>query len=310
MDRQNDSAMTEGTTVPPKRTAKDSVFCDLFRDPENLLELYRCLHPEDTTATVNDLGNVTLRNVLVDDQYNDLGFTVRDRQLILLEAQSTWSANIVLRILMYLTETWNAALVSENLYSTVPVHLPKPELYVLYTGDRKDRPEWLSLAETYFDGDNTYLEVKVRMLYGDGSVDGILNQYVLFTKVFDEQVRLYGRTEKAVAETIRICREVGALEKYLASHEREVVRIMTSLFDQDHVTKNYVAEEKRLSRALGRAEGRTEGRAEGEEKKAMENAFRMRDMGFDNSIIAQVVNVSLTKLQSWFKDSSTSMPQA
>ena len=39
MDRQNDSAMTEGTTVPPKRTAKDSVFCDLFRDPENLLEL-------------------------------------------------------------------------------------------------------------------------------------------------------------------------------------------------------------------------------------------------------------------------------
>ena len=302
--------MTEGTTVLPKRTAKDSVFCDLFRDPENLLELYRCLHPEDTTVTVNDLGNVTLRNILVDDQYNDLGFTVRDRQLILLEAQSTWSANIVLRILMYLTETWNAALVNENLYSTVPVHLPKPELYVLYTGDRKERPEWLSLADTYFDGDDTYLEVRVRMLYGDGSVDGILNQYVLFTKVFDEQVRLYGRTEKAVAETIRICREAGALEKYLASHEREVVRIMTSLFDQDHVTKNYVAEEKRLSRALGRAEGRTEGRAEGEEKKAMENAFRMRDMGFDNSIIAQVVNVSLTKLQSWFKDSSTSMPQA
>ena len=160
MNQQNERPITEGTEVPPKRTAKDSVFCDLFQDPENLLELYRCLHPEDTTATVNDLGNVTLRNILVEDQYNDLGFTVRDKQLILLEAQSTWSANIVLRILMYLTESWNAALIHDNLYSTVPVHLPKPELYVLYTGDRKVRPEWLSLADTYFDGDDTYLEVR------------------------------------------------------------------------------------------------------------------------------------------------------
>ena len=302
MGQQNERPITEGTEVPSKRTAKDSVFCDLFQDPENLLELYRCLHPEDTTVTVNDLGNVTLRNILVEDQYNDLGFTVRDKQLILLEAQSTWSANIVLRILMYLTETWNAALIHDNLYSTVPVRLTKPELYVLYTGSRKDRPEWLSLADTYFDGDDTYLEVRVRMLYGDGSVDGILNQYVVFTKVLDEQVRLYGRTEKAIAETVRVCREAGALEKYLASHEREVVRIMTSLFDQDHVTKVYWEEKQRQSRA--------EGRAEGEEKNARENAFRMRDMGFDNSVIAQVVNVSLSKLQSWFSDSPTSMPQS
>lgn len=57
-------------------------------------------------------------------------------------------------------------------------------------------------------------------------------------------------------------------------------------------------------RAEGIATGRAEGEAKGEEKKARESAFRMRDMGFDNSIIAQVVNVSLTKLQSWFSESS------
>ena len=66
--------VTEGTETIPQRTAKDSVFCDLFQDPENLLELYRCLHPEDTDAAVEDLGNVTLRNILVEDQYNDPGF--------------------------------------------------------------------------------------------------------------------------------------------------------------------------------------------------------------------------------------------
>ena len=89
------------------------------------------------------------------------------------------------------------------------------------------------------------------MLYGDGSVNGILNQYVLFTKVLDEQVRLYGRTEKAIAETVRVCKEAGALEKYLASHEREVVRIMTSLFSQEHVTKTYGEEKLRQGRAEG-----------------------------------------------------------
>ena len=121
MELQNETKpITEGTEAVPQRTAKDSVFCDLFQDPENLLELYRCLHPEDTDATVEDLGNVTLRNILVEDQYNDLGFTIRDRQLILLEAQSTWSANIVLRILLYLADTWNAHIVKYNcnLYGT------------------------------------------------------------------------------------------------------------------------------------------------------------------------------------------------
>lgn len=33
-----------------RRTAKDSVFCDLFRDKRYLLQLYQALHPEDTEA--------------------------------------------------------------------------------------------------------------------------------------------------------------------------------------------------------------------------------------------------------------------
>ena len=299
MESQNEiKSITEGTETVPQRTAKDSVFCDLFQDPENLLELYRCLHPEDTGATVEDLGNVTLRNILVEDQYNDLGFTVRDRQLILLEAQSTWSANIVLRILLYLADTWNAHIVKYNcnLYGTKPPALPKPELYVLYTGSRKERPEWISLADTLFDGDRTFLDVRVRMLYGDGSVNGILNQYVVFTKIIDEQSRIYGRTQKAVEETIRLCRQAGALEKYLTSHEREVVRIMTTLFSQEYVTNAYVAEVREEGRAEGRAEGRLD------EKK--ETAFRMKAMGSDNSFIASVLDISQNIVQGWFADSS------
>lgn len=34
-----------------KRTIKDSVFTDLFRDTKYLIQLYRTLHPEDQKTT-------------------------------------------------------------------------------------------------------------------------------------------------------------------------------------------------------------------------------------------------------------------
>ncbi|MCR4605240.1 MAG: hypothetical protein K5639_04490 [Eubacterium sp.] len=72
-----------------KITVKDSVFSDFFGMPENLFELYKTLHPEDNESVIDDLKDVTIKNVLVNDLYNDLGFRVRDRLLILIEAQST-----------------------------------------------------------------------------------------------------------------------------------------------------------------------------------------------------------------------------
>ena len=41
--------------VKAKRTAKNSVFVDLFQNKHYLLKLYRTLHPEDITATENSL---------------------------------------------------------------------------------------------------------------------------------------------------------------------------------------------------------------------------------------------------------------
>ena len=57
--------------VKTKRTAKNSVFLDLFQDKKNLLKLYKTLHPEDTDATEDTLDIVTIDNVLTDNLYND-----------------------------------------------------------------------------------------------------------------------------------------------------------------------------------------------------------------------------------------------
>ncbi len=65
-----------GTRPMAKRTAKNSVFLDLFQDKKNLLKLYKTLHPEDTDATEDTLDIVTIDNVLTDNLYNDLGVMV------------------------------------------------------------------------------------------------------------------------------------------------------------------------------------------------------------------------------------------
>ena len=243
-----------------KRTIKASVFSDLFGDKKYLLQLYRTLHPEDTTATETDLTDITIENVMVDGLYNDLGFMVSNRLMILLEAQSTWTENILIRALLYMAKTWQRHLsdLGENLYASRRVKLPEPELYVIYTGDRKNRPSELSLSKVFFDSKECAVEVRARVIYGEGEGD-IITQYVTFCKVLKEQVKLHGMTRKALRETIRLCKDLGVLREYLEKREVEVMDIMTMLFDQETVTNTYINDVLRQGRAEGRKEGNLQG---------------------------------------------------
>ena len=119
--------------VMAKRTAKDSVFLDLFQNKSYLLKLYQTLHPEDTTATEDSLTDVTITNILTDNLYNDLGFIVNDKLMILVEAQSTWTMNILVRALLYLAQSYHEYFqrTSQDYYKSKKVKMPKPELYVI-----------------------------------------------------------------------------------------------------------------------------------------------------------------------------------
>ena len=180
MDKAAPQRAPSGGAV--KREVKDSVFSDLFGIKRYLLQLYRTLHPEDETTAEDDLVDVTIDNVLTDDLYNDLSFMVGDRLMILVEAQSTWTANIVVRALLYLAQVWKDyfARTRADLYHSGKVKLPKPELYVIYTGERASRPGELSLSGEFFGGERCAVEVRIRMLYGEGggghrqSIRGVL----------------------------------------------------------------------------------------------------------------------------------------
>ena len=228
-----------------KHTLKDSVFTSLFKEKKYLMQLYQALHPEDTEATEKDLHDVTVSNVLVNDIYNDVGFRVGSTLLILIESQSTWTVNIIFRALMYLVQTYREYFreTKQNIYNSKKLKMPKPEIYVIYSGDRKTRPEEISFSEEFFDGEEVCLNVKVKMIY-DGKEGDIISQYVAFTKVCNEQVKVYGRTRKAIKETIRICKDRNVLREYLERKEQEVLSMLMELYDQEEVMRSYVESER------------------------------------------------------------------
>ncbi len=235
----NDAKQTR--EVKTKRTAKNSVFLDLFQDKKNLLKLYKTLHPEDTDATEDTLDIVTIDNVLTDNLYNDLGIMEgNNRLLLLLEAQSSWTVNILIRILLYLAQSYHEYFerTSQSLYKSRKVKMPKPELYIIFTGNKGRKPDTISLSKEFFDGADIDIEVRAKVIY-ESDTEDIINQYIIFCKVFDKQRKLYGMTEQTVKETIRICKDRNILKEYLISREKEVVTIMMSLFDDEQIMKTY-----------------------------------------------------------------------
>ena len=231
--------------IMAKRTAKNSVFLNLFQDKSYLLKLYKTLHPEDTAATEDSLTDVTIENVLTDNLYNDLGFIVGNKLMILVEAQSTWTMNILVRVLLYLAQSYPEYFqrTSQNYYKSKKVKMPKPELYVIFTGNKGRKPDRISLSKEFFEGADIDIEVKAKVIY-ESNEDDIINQYIIFCKVFNEQTKMHGMTRKAVTETIRICKDRNVLRDYLLKKEKEVVTIMMSLFDEEQIMRSFIKSEK------------------------------------------------------------------
>ena len=241
-ERKNKSTM-QGNI---KGTVKDSIFCNLFKTRKYLLQLYQALHPEDGSMTEDGLENITINHVFTNGIYNDLCFMAGSKLILMLEAQSTWSMNVIIRMFIYLAQTYHEYFKGNgtDLYRSKKAVVPKPELYVVYTGNRKKRQKYISLSKEFFDGESAGIELKARVIYA-GKGNDIINQYVKFTKVYNEQVKKHGKNKKAVLETIRICKDKDLLKEYLESKEKEVVDIMMALFDQEEVFDTYVKSERK-----------------------------------------------------------------
>ena len=127
-------------------------------------------------------------------------------------------------------------------------------MYVIYPGERGNKPDEIYLSTEFYGKEKpgtAFVELKAKVLYG-GDSGNIIDQYIIFCRVFDEQVKLHGRTRKAIEETIRICRDRNVLVEYLA--RKEAMEVMSEVFDVEE------------SRKIEEQELRQEILAEGEEK--------------------------------------------
>ena len=244
-------------------TVRDSVFSYLFHQPEYMRELYLTFHPEDTHVKESDCHAITLENVLTNGQYNDLGIMVRDKLLILVEAQTTFSENITFRIFLYLAETYRRYVEAQNwdLYSSRAITLPRAECVVIYAGDRKNVPEVLHLSDLYEEKGSSNVELTVQVRRWRGTKD-IIDQYIRFSEITAEKEKLYGRTQEAIDAIFEVCMEEGILVPFLRSREKEVRDIMITLFNERRIQELHDNTVREEGRQEGREEGRQENKAE------------------------------------------------
>lgn len=221
------------------RQAKNSVFLNLFTRKEYQLLLYQDLFPEDVTITEADLELVTLDNVLTIHPYNDLGLLARGKLIVLAEAQSTWSVNIIFRLADYYYDSAMSYLVMRkaDLYSSVKIDIPDVEAFVIYTGKKKIETNVLSLNQEFFGGDPEKPEFRARILHGDYK-GGIIEEYMGFCRIWDQYVvpaKSPEERRKAVALTIDLCIQKGYLASYFEEHRAEVEKIMLTMLSPEYV---------------------------------------------------------------------------
>ena len=219
------------------------------------------MHTEDTTTTVDDIQIDTLETILINGIHNDLGFLVnhdgKSKYVILMEAQTKWTDNMTLRILLYLAETYRRYLMQtqQSEHSTKRVHLPKPELYVVYTGE-KNIPEKISFKDTYFDGEAP-IDLVVNVLRTSDK-NTLYGQYIAFCKVYTEQRKIYKDKIECIRKTLEICIAKGYLREFLEQHKQEVVTMLNSLFDEQAQREQYDIALKAEIRAEGEEQGKAE----------------------------------------------------
>lgn len=233
-----------------KRDYKNSVFIDMFEQDAYRLQLFQTLHPEMTDITADDIQTITLKQVITNHQYNDLAFLAKDRLMVFVEAQSTWSVNILIRVLLYLADTIQEYLHDRDLdiHDSKKLEIPSPEFYIIFTG-KQNVPEVISLRKDFFVAAKCPIDLAAKVISAE--TEDIIGQYILFCRVLDDQRKKYGPTKEAAIEAIRICKDRGVLVNYLKEREKEVIDIMITLFDQEYAVEQFGRSQKKIGRDEG-----------------------------------------------------------
>ena len=242
------------------RKYKDTVFRMLFSDRKNLLSLYNAVNGsayEDEAA----LEIVTLENAIYMGMKNDLAFIV-DTGLFLYEHQSTYTPNMPLRDLFYISAEYQKFVNHRSLYSSVIQKIPAPNFIVFYNGTEKKEDSWINyLSEAYQNlSGEPNLELKVLTLNINEGHNGELMEQCQILREYAQyvaKVREYARETEldvAVEQAVNDCIQNNILTEFLRKNKSEVIAMSIFEYDKEE-------EEKKLRKAefeAGREAGKKE----------------------------------------------------
>ena len=242
------------------RKYKDTVFRMLFSDRKNLLSLYNAVNGsayEDEAA----LEIVTLENAIYMGMKNDLAFIV-DTGLFLYEHQSTYTPNMPLRDLFYISAEYQKFVNHKSLYSSVIQKIPAPNFIVFYNGTEKKEDSWINyLSEAYQNlSGEPNLELKVLTLNINEGHNGELMEQCQILREYAQyvaKVREYARETEldvAVEQAVNDCIQNNILTEFLRKNKSEVIAMSVFEYDKEE-------EEKKLRKAefeAGREAGKKE----------------------------------------------------
>jgi hypothetical protein len=126
-----------------RRDFKDALFRFIFNRPEWALELYNALRGTDHRDP-SEIEFTTIGDFLFLGMRNDVSFIIGSEMMVW-EHQSTYSANLPVRMVPYLGAAFGKYLrrFPRDYYGTAPEPVPVPLCYCFYNGE-KDGPIWRS----------------------------------------------------------------------------------------------------------------------------------------------------------------------
>lgn len=289
-DKRNNDA----SSIVTKRYS-DNVFCMLYSDKNNLLDLYNALNNSSHTD-VENLTVTTLKGGTYMKYKNDASF-VFSYELYMFEQQSTINLNMPLRYLHYVSEIYREMYPNNFLHKRSMLKIPTPHFITFYNGREKmkERVQILRLSDMFEQKtEMPELELAVTVININPDTDeniiinkealicdtdeymkkaianaDILNRcktlkdYMTFVnkvrnKIDDEEKDV----RAAVIEAVDECINENVLSEFFIKHRDEVIDVSVFEYDEKGVMDIMREEGKEEGIKEGIKEGREKGRAE------------------------------------------------
>ena len=289
---------------------KDTVFCLLYKDKNNLLDLYNGMNGTSYTDT-EGLMVTTLKNGIYVKYKNDASF-VFGQDLYMFEQQSTKNPNMPLRYLHYLSDVYRGMYSNKDLYRS-GLKIPSPHFITFYNGTAKaPEVEYLRLSDMFEKKDKETvsecvveesgaesetnpinaidsLELIVQVLnINSGNNSGLLEKckslkdYMTFVNKVRHKKNVEKKDiETAVNEAIDECIQENVLSDFFRKNRSEVVGV--SIYEYDEEGHMEILKEEQYQRGV--ADGIQQGINEGQQKERVRAIISMLELGIDKEKI-------------------------